>query len=165
MCQGGSQLMTGKIIQLINGCFMFEVSGNGGKNKVFLLSNKNDHLYTFLACDFFLSSVWLPLIQNKVIFQQQKLSQQRFPCKSATAWMPQQNCFVKTTDQRQKQTYALSFYRSQNVLCQSKFFESAQNFECIQCLFKNFCAGTKTNFTECKSSFVLVQNVCDLNNM
>ena len=54
--------MTGKIIQLINGCFMFEVSGNGGKNKVFLLSNKNDHLYTFLACDFFLSSVWLPLI-------------------------------------------------------------------------------------------------------
>ena len=41
---------------------MFEVSGNGGKNKVFLLSNKNDYLYTFLACDFFLSSVWLPLI-------------------------------------------------------------------------------------------------------
>ena len=35
---------------------------------------------------------------------------------------------------------ALSFYRSQNVLCQSKFFESAQNFDC---LFKNFCAGTK----------------------
>jgi hypothetical protein len=25
--------MTGKIIQLINGCFMFEVSGNDGKNK------------------------------------------------------------------------------------------------------------------------------------
>ena len=35
MCQDGSQLMTGKIIQLINGCFMFEVSGNDGKNKVF----------------------------------------------------------------------------------------------------------------------------------
>ena len=48
--------MTGKIIQLINGCFMFEVSGNGGKNKVLLLSNKNDYLYTFLACDFFLSA-------------------------------------------------------------------------------------------------------------
>ena len=26
---------------------------------------------------------------------------------------------------------ALSFYRSQNFLCQSKFFELAQNFDCI----------------------------------
>ena len=36
-------------------------------------------------------------------------------------------------------TNPLFFYRSQNVLC----------------LFKNFCAGTKLNFTECKSSFCL----------
>ena len=62
-------------------------------------------------------------------------------------------------------TIALSFYRSQNVLCRSKIFEPAQKFECIQCLFKNFCAGTKTNFTECKSSFCLAQNVCDCQNM
>ena len=27
--------------------------------------------------------------------------------------------------------YALSFYRSQNVLCRAKFFESAQKFDCI----------------------------------
>ena len=53
------------------------------------------------------------------------------------------------------QSNALSFYRSQNVLCRSKFFEPAQKFDCIQCLLKNFCAGTKTNFTVCKSSFCL----------
>ena len=62
-------------------------------------------------------------------------------------------------------TYALSIYRSQNVLCGSKFFEPAQKFDCIYCLFKNFCAGTKTNFTECKSSFCLAQNVWDCHNM
>ena len=28
-------------------------------------------------------------------------------------------------------TYALSFYRSQNVLSRSKFFEPAQKFDCI----------------------------------
>ena len=73
-----------------------------------------------------------------------------------TAQILQQLCYV---------TYALSFYRSQNVLCQSKFFEPAQKFDCIQCLFKNFCAGTKTNFTECKASFCLAQNFCDCHNM
>ena len=31
--------------------------------------------------------------------------------------------------------------------------------------FKTFCAGTKTNFTECKLSFCLPQNVCDCHNM
>ena len=53
---------------------------------------------------------------------------------------------------------ALSFYRSQNVLCQSKFFESAKKFDCIQCLFKNLCAGTKTYFTDALS-FYRSQNV------
>ena len=62
-------------------------------------------------------------------------------------------------------TNALSFYRSQIVLCWTKYFVPAQKFDCIQCLFKNFCAGTKTNFTECKSSFCLAQNVCDCHNM
>ena len=28
-------------------------------------------------------------------------------------------------------TYALSFYKSQKVLCRSKFFEPAQTFDCI----------------------------------
>ena len=32
-------------------------------------------------------------------------------------------------------------------------------------IFKNFCANHKTNFTECKSSFGLAQNVCDWHNM
>ena len=39
---------------------------------------------------------------------------------------------------------ALFFYRSQNFLCQSKFFEPVQKFDCIWCLFKHFCVGTKT---------------------
>ena len=45
------------------------------------------------------------------------------------------------------------------------FFEAVQKFDCIYCLFKNFCAGTKRNFTECKSSFCLAQNVCDCHNI
>ena len=53
---------------------------------------------------------------------------------------------------------ASSFYRS-------KYFEPAQKFDCIYCLFKNFCSGIKTNFTECKSSFCLAQNDCDCHNM
>ena len=32
-----------------------------------------------------------------------------------------------------KVSYAVSFYRSQNVLCRSKFFEPAQKFDCIDC--------------------------------
>ena len=61
-------------------------------------------------------------------------------------------------------TNALSFYKSRNVLRRSNFFESAQKFDCIQCIFKKFCAGTKNKFTECKSSFCLTQNVCDGHN-
>ena len=30
---------------------------------------------------------------------------------------------------------------------------------------ENFCASTKNNFAECKSSFCLTQNVCDCHNM
>ena len=54
-------------------------------------------------------------------------------------------------------TYALSFYRSQNVLCQYKivcactnilrryrFFAPDQNLFYFQCPFKIFCAGTKS---------------------
>ena len=56
-------------------------------------------------------------------------------------------------------TDALSFYRSQNVLCRSEFFEPFQKFDSIQCLLNNFCAGTKTNFNEFKLSFCLAQKI------
>ena len=39
-------------------------------------------------------------------------------------------------------------------LCRSKFFEPVPKIDCISCLFKTFCAGTKTNFTECTYLFV-----------
>ena len=39
----------------------------------------------------------------------------------------------------------------------SNFLSQPKKFDCIQCLFKNFFAGTKTNFNECKSSFCLAQ--------
>ena len=55
--------------------------------------------------------------------------------------------------------YALSFYSFQNVLSRSKFFEPVQKFIGILCLVKNFCAGTKTKFTEWKSFFGVAQNV------
>ena len=38
---------------------------------------------------------------------------------------------VHTYPATKEQCNALSFYRSQNVLCQSNFFEPAQKFECI----------------------------------
>ena len=60
---------------------------------------------------------------------------------------------------------ALSLYKSQNVLCRSKFFEPAKKLDCIYCIFKNFCTGTKNNFAECKSSFCLAKNICDCHNM
>ena len=47
---------------------------------------------------------------------------------------------------------ASSFYRFQNVMCRSKFFELAQKLYFILVPLKDFCAGSKTNFTECKSS-------------
>ena len=94
----------------------------------------------------------------------------RFQKKIHLSFKKVQHCppFISCTLKLQAEalcTIALSFYRSQNVLCRSKIFEPAQKFECIQCLFKNVCAGTKTNFTECKSSFRLAQNVCDCHNM
>ena len=43
--------------------------------------------------------------------------------------------------------YALSFYRSQNILCPSKLFGPDQTLNCIYCCTKGFCASTKTKFT------------------
>ena len=47
-------------------------------------------------------------------------------------------------------TNALSFYRSQNVLCWSKFFEQAQKFIYILCQSQTFCARQKDDLHSVK---------------
>ena len=39
-------------------------------------------------------------------------------------------CQLSNMEKLRRKTNALSFYRSQTVLCRSKFFESAQKFDC-----------------------------------
>ena len=53
----------------------------------------------------------------------------------------------------QSSSYALSFYRSQNVLCQSKFFVSDQKFIYILCQSQTFCARTKDDLHSVKKVF------------
>ena len=63
---------------------------------------------------------------------------------------------------RLQKSYVLLFYRSQNVLCWSKFFEPAQKFACIYCLFINFWAGTKLGpkmFWACPYFFCQTKNL------
>ena len=45
------------------------------------------------------------------------------------------------------------------------FLSQPKNLSAYNATSKTFCAGTTTNFTECKSSFCLAQNVCDWYNM
>ena len=52
---------------------------------------------------------------------------------------------------------ALSFYRSQNVLCQSKFFVSDQKFIYILCQSQTFCARQKDDLQSVKLVFVPAQ--------
>ena len=52
---------------------------------------------------------------------------------------------------------ALSFYRSQNVMCRSECFEPAQKFDCFLCHYKN-------QFYWMQITFGLAQNVCDCHN-
>ena len=54
-------------------------------------------------------------------------------------------------------SYALSFYRSQNVLCWSKFFVSDQKFIYILCQSQTFCARPKDDLHSVKLVFVLAQ--------
>ena len=54
-------------------------------------------------------------------------------------------------------SYALSFYRSQNVLCWSKFFEPAQKFIYILFQSQTFCARQKINLHSAKLFFVPAQ--------
>jgi len=52
---------------------------------------------------------------------------------------------------------ALSFYRSQNVLGWSKFFESNQKFTYILCRSQTFCARPREDFYLLNSFFVPAQ--------
>ena len=52
-------------------------------------------------------------------------------------------------------------FTGRKMFCAGPNFMSQPKNLTAFCLFKNFCAGTKINFTECKSSFCLAQNVCD----
>ena len=54
---------------------------------------------------------------------------------------------------------ALSFYRSQNVLCWSKFFELVQKFIYILCQSQTFCARQKDDLHSVKLVFVPAQKV------
>ena len=54
---------------------------------------------------------------------------------------------------------ALSFYRSQNVLWWSKFFEPAQKFIYILCQSQTFCARQKDDLHSVKLFFVPAQNI------
>ena len=58
---------------------------------------------------------------------------------------------------RTEDSNALSFYRSQNVLCWSKFFEPAQKFIYILCQLQTFCARQKDDLHSVKLVFVLAQ--------
>ena len=52
---------------------------------------------------------------------------------------------------------AFSFYRSQNVLCRSKFFESDQKFIDILCQSQIFCARQKDDLHSVKLVYVPAQ--------
>ena len=61
------------------------------------------------------------------------------------------NLLIKSTSN------ALSFYRSQNVLCLAKFFEPAQKNICILCQSQTFCARQKDDLHSVKLVFVPAQ--------
>ena len=56
-------------------------------------------------------------------------------------------------------THALSFYRSQNVLCRSKFFVPDQKFIYILWQSQTFCARQKDDLHSVKLVFVLAQKI------
>ena len=62
--------------------------------------------------------------------------------------------FFKNTLTSQFLTYALSFYRSQNVFCCSKFFVPDQKFIYILCQSQTFCARQKDDLHLVKLVFV-----------
>ena len=55
----------------------------------------------------------------------------------------------------QGQFYALSFYRSQNVLWRSKFFEPAQKFDAFSASSKTFVLAQKPTLLNANHLFVL----------
>ena len=87
--------------RIFNGCVWFS------ENRFFVIFSNS--VYNFTYC---LNRCSLLILLTKVLTYRFKFSQ--MSVKSFTV-----------------HTYALSFYRSQNILCQSKFFEPAQKFDCI----------------------------------
>ena len=65
--------------------------------------------------------------------------------------VPKHSCIVRYY------TYALSFYRSQNVLCLSKFFMSDQKFIYIFCQSQTFCARQRDDLHSVNFFFVPAQ--------
>ena len=59
----------------------------------------------------------------------------------------------------------MSFYRSQNVLCRSKFFVSDQKFTYILCQSQTFCVIPKNDLYSVKLFFVLAQKFLKRHNM
>ena len=52
------------------------------------------------------------------------------------------------------QSFALSFYRSKNVLCQSKFFEPAKNLTAFSASSKTFVLAQKPILLNAKHLYV-----------
>ena len=68
------------------------------------------------------------------------------------------SCIVLLQDKSsQLWSNALSLYRSQNVLCQTKFFVSDQKFVYILCQSQTFCARQKDDMHSVRLVFVLAQ--------
>ena len=79
---------------------------------------------------------------------------QEFAISSVLFWPP----FIWRIFWRRKiQLAALSFYRSQNVLCWSKCFVSDQKFIYILCQAQTFCARQKDDLHSVKLVFVPTQ--------
>jgi hypothetical protein len=66
-------------------------------------------------------------------------------------------CLLKVSKSQKQFSNALSFYRSQNVLCQSKVFVSDQKFIYILCQSQTFFARQKNDLHSVKLVFVPAQ--------
>ena len=75
--------------------------------------------------DFFILSYNYITVQHKIISSNYHLEIYSFIFIFTFHWQQTSRNFKADV------IYALSFYRSQNVLCRSKLFEPAQKFECI----------------------------------
>jgi hypothetical protein len=87
---------------------------------------------------------------------------QYFSVEKVNKFLIGQEAFFITLERlRKKKIYALSFYRSQNVLGWSKFFLSDQKFIYVLCWSQTFCARPKDEFYIVNSFFVPAQNILE----